>query len=101
MGTKDTQHVGKEQGAESRTHRFLEGSALNYPWDCSLFLWGPELSHLNVEDGLQGSSTSNILERCQDTPGWCIKAAYPALLTLWRIALNGQSLLPFNLLVPL
>lgn len=36
--------VCKEQAAESWTHRSPVGSALNYPWDCSLFPWGPELS---------------------------------------------------------
>lgn len=33
-----------EQGAESWAHGSPAGSALNHPWDCSLFSWGPELS---------------------------------------------------------
>lgn len=38
--------VFKEQGAESQIQRCPVGSALNYPWDCSLFPWGPEQSLL-------------------------------------------------------
>ena len=71
-------------------HTGPRGSVLNHPLSWLLCKTRSMLS--------RGPSISNTLERCQDTPGWCSKSVYPGFLTSWQIELNGQRLLPFNLL---